>query len=79
LFTKRTFGWSAIPSPDEQARKKKRVRHGGNLNRVRLDGAAELADDRPSDDFLATNEALERLEQLNVSRAEIVNCGTLRD
>ena len=55
----------------EQARKKRRVRHGGRFNRVNLDDAAVLTEP-PVDDLLALNEALERLEQANASRAEIV-------
>ena len=55
----------------EQARRKQRIRHGGKLARVDLDESAALTD-RPDDDLLALDEALERLEQANASRAEIV-------
>ncbi len=55
----------------DQARRKKRIKHGGGRQRVDVDDV-ELAIEPPSDDVLALNEALERLEQDDPRKAEIV-------
>ena len=55
----------------ENARRKKRIKRGGNRPRVDLDEAC-LVSDAPSDDLLALNEALERLAAESPSRAELV-------
>lgn len=55
----------------ENARRKKRIKHGGNRVRVELDEAC-LVSDASSDDLLALNEALERLASESAPRAELV-------
>jgi RNA polymerase sigma factor (TIGR02999 family) len=55
----------------EQARRKRRVRHGGTHKRIDLDEACSLVQP-PSDDLLALDEALTRLAALNPIRAEVV-------
>src|SRR5688500_18106000 len=44
----------------ESARRKKRIKHGGERRRVDLDRAASLAEG-PSDELLAVSDALDRL------------------
>jgi RNA polymerase sigma factor (TIGR02999 family) len=55
----------------ETARRKKRIKHGGDLERVELDGE-ELAVELPVDDLLAINEALEQLEASDEQSARLV-------
>jgi RNA polymerase sigma factor (TIGR02999 family) len=55
----------------EQARRKRRVRHGGARKRIDLDEACSLVQP-PSDELLALDEALSRLASLNPVRAEVV-------
>jgi RNA polymerase sigma factor (TIGR02999 family) len=55
----------------ERARKKRRVRHGGELQRVNLDQVTIAADD-DDDVVLAVNEALEKLAAESPQKAEIV-------
>jgi RNA polymerase sigma factor (TIGR02999 family) len=55
----------------EQARRKRRVRHGGAHKRIDLDAACSLVQ-TPSGDLLALDEALSRLAALNPVRAEVV-------
>lgn len=55
----------------ENARRKKRLRHGAGLNRVDLDNL-ELACGMPSEDLLALDEALKELETMDPTGAEIV-------
>jgi RNA polymerase sigma factor (TIGR02999 family) len=55
----------------EQARRKRRVRHGGARQRIDLDEACSLVQP-PSEDLLALDEALTRLASLNPVRAEVV-------
>jgi RNA polymerase sigma factor (TIGR02999 family) len=55
----------------EQARRKRRLRHGGGKQRVDLDEACSVIQP-PSDDLLALDEALTRLAALNPLRAEVV-------
>jgi RNA polymerase sigma factor (TIGR02999 family) len=55
----------------DKARRKKAIRHGGDQQRVELDGVevAALGDD---DELLAVNEALDKLAAQNQSEAELV-------
>ena len=55
----------------ENARRKRRVRHGGGKKRVDLDEACSLAQPR-YDELLALDEALTRLAALKPVRAEVV-------
>jgi RNA polymerase sigma factor (TIGR02999 family) len=55
----------------DQARRKRRVRHGGDRERIDLDEACSLVQP-PSDDLLALDEALTRLASRNPVRAEVV-------
>lgn len=55
----------------ENARRKRRLRHGGGLERVELD-EAEAVCGLPPDEFLAVNEALGELEKLDATDAQIV-------
>jgi RNA polymerase sigma factor (TIGR02999 family) len=58
----------------ENARRKKRLRHGGALVRVELDEYdSRLACPMPDDDLLALDEALTRLGSLSACAAEVVN------
>lgn len=55
----------------ERARKRDRVKHGGKLKRVPICDI-ELVGPLPSEEFLALNEALEKLAQEDVRKAELV-------
>jgi RNA polymerase sigma factor (TIGR02999 family) len=55
----------------ENARHKRRVKHGGERRRVNLE-AVDLAVDMPADEFLALDEALTRLADRDAQAAEIV-------
>jgi RNA polymerase sigma factor (TIGR02999 family) len=55
----------------EQARRKQRARHGGGRKRLDLDGL-DLADAEASGDFLALDEALERLATEEEPAAAVV-------
>src|SRR5262245_32559619 len=55
----------------EGARRKKRLKHGGQLERVDLD-AVELPLPLPDDDLLALDEALDRLAAVDSRAAEVV-------
>jgi len=55
----------------ENARRKKRLKHGGNRPRVDLDEAC-LVTEAPADDLLALNEALEKLTSESPARADLV-------
>jgi RNA polymerase sigma factor (TIGR02999 family) len=55
----------------EQARRKRRIRHGGALQRIELDQAYPLVES-PREELLALDEALTRLAALNPIRAEVV-------
>jgi RNA polymerase sigma factor (TIGR02999 family) len=54
----------------DTARRKRRPKHGGNRQRVDLDGALNIAE--PRDDLLALDEALTRLAQQEPEKAELV-------
>jgi RNA polymerase sigma factor (TIGR02999 family) len=55
----------------ENARRKKRGKHGGDRQRISLDGAEELLE-RPSEDLLALDEALTRLTEHDPVKAAVV-------
>jgi RNA polymerase sigma factor (TIGR02999 family) len=55
----------------ESARRKKRLKHGGQLDRVDLD-AVDLPLPMPDDELLALDEALNRLATVNARAAEVV-------
>jgi RNA polymerase sigma factor (TIGR02999 family) len=55
----------------ENARRKRRHKHGGGLHRVELDDAL-LAVEGPADDVLAVNEALDELAAQDAQTAELV-------
>jgi RNA polymerase sigma factor (TIGR02999 family) len=55
----------------EAARRKKRLKHGGNLERVDLEHVA-LAAPLPDDDLLVLDEALDRLGQTDARAVELV-------
>jgi RNA polymerase sigma factor (TIGR02999 family) len=55
----------------EQARRKRRLRHGGGMQRHGLDEACSFAQS-PPDEVLAIDEALTRLASHNPLRAEVV-------
>ena len=54
----------------DQARRKRRPKHGGDLHRVELDDALSLAE--PREDVLALDEALARLAAQEPVKAELV-------
>jgi len=55
----------------ESARRKKRLKHGGQLERVDVD-SVELPLPMPDDEFLALDEALDRLATVDARAAEVV-------
>jgi RNA polymerase sigma factor (sigma-70 family) len=55
----------------EQARRKHRIKRGGDRVRVELE-VAEIAVEPPSDDILALDEALAKLESEHKTKAEVV-------
>ena len=55
----------------ENARRKKRLKHGGNLERVDIENVA-LAAPLPDEDLLALDEALTRLAEFEPRAAELV-------
>jgi RNA polymerase sigma factor (TIGR02999 family) len=55
----------------ERARRKKRLRHGGGRQRVNLDHI-DLAEESPSDQVLALDEALRELASEDPTAAEVV-------
>ena len=56
----------------ENARRKQRLKHGGECQRVEVD-AVELACPLPDDDLLALDEALTQLAKVDAAAAELVN------
>lgn len=57
----------------ENARRKARLRHGGNRQRVRIEELPpEVAVQAPSDDILSVHEALDDLERHNPQAASVV-------
>ena len=55
----------------ESARRKKRLKHGGELERVDVD-AVELPSPMPNDELLALDDALNRLATVDARAAEVV-------
>lgn len=55
----------------DRARRRKRVRHGGDRQRVGLSEVASLVD-TPADELLALDEALTRLAEIDPHKAELV-------
>lgn len=55
----------------DRARRRKRVQHGGDCQRVGLSDVASLID-TPPDDLLALNEALARFTEIDPPKAELV-------
>jgi RNA polymerase sigma factor (TIGR02999 family) len=55
----------------EIARRKKRIKHGGEFERVELDGE-QLAVELPVDELLAVDEALEKLEESDGQAARLL-------
>jgi RNA polymerase sigma factor (TIGR02999 family) len=55
----------------EQARRKRRPKHGGDRRRIDLDDAQSVAE-APCDDLLALDEALSRLEATDPLAAQVV-------
>ena len=55
----------------ESARRKKRLKHGGELERVDVD-AVEVPLPMPTDELLALDEALDRLTEVDRRSAEVV-------
>jgi RNA polymerase sigma factor (TIGR02999 family) len=55
----------------ESARRKKRLKHGGKMERVDID-EVELALPMPEDELLALDEALDRLATVDTRAAEVV-------
>ncbi len=56
----------------EQARRKKRLKHGGDRDRVALEGV-DIAAEIPVADVLAVDEAVARLERQDERKGRIVN------
>jgi RNA polymerase sigma factor (TIGR02999 family) len=57
----------------DSARRKKRVRHGGQLKRIDLDEAVEIGDSSPAtDDLLELDAALARLSERDSQSADLV-------
>ena len=55
----------------ENARRKKRIRHGGGHKRVNL-STEDVANEIPSDDLIALDEALEKLSYEDKGTAELI-------
>jgi RNA polymerase sigma factor (TIGR02999 family) len=55
----------------ENARRKKRLKHGGHLERVDLE-SVDIPSPMPDDDLLAMDEALDRLAVVDARAAELV-------
>lgn len=56
----------------ENARRKKRIKHGGALERVDIE-MADIPTHMSSDDLIALDEALEKLKQIDSVKAQLVN------
>jgi RNA polymerase sigma factor (TIGR02999 family) len=56
----------------ENARRKRRAKHGGGLRRIDLDGSALLGDGPPSGDLIALDEALTKLAAEEPIKADLV-------
>ncbi len=56
----------------EQARRKSRARHGGELRRVDFDSDLQISEEQGDDNLLAVDEALQRLASEDPQAAEVV-------
>ena len=57
----------------ENARRKSRIKHGGDLQRIEMaESGAMIPDNRLADDLIALHEALERLNQKERLKADLV-------
>ena len=57
----------------DRARRKRRIRHGGDRERVPLsDAEAEVADEAPAEELLALDEVLDRFAAKHPAKAELV-------
>jgi RNA polymerase sigma factor (TIGR02999 family) len=57
----------------DKARRKQRIKHGGHYQRMGLDNAMlEQASNSPRDDIIALDEALEKLSDIDRTRADVV-------
>jgi RNA polymerase sigma factor (TIGR02999 family) len=56
----------------DNARRKRRPKHGGDLRRIDLDGSALIEDVPPSDDLIALDEALTKLAAEEPVKAKLV-------
>ena len=57
----------------ENARRKSRIKHGGDLQRIEMvESGAMILDNRLADDLIALDEALERLNQKERLKADLV-------
>lgn len=57
----------------EQARRRKRIKHGGGRQRVDLDEAQIVVDDEVKADIVAIDDILQRLEAKDPRKGQIVN------
>jgi len=55
----------------DNARRKQRLKHGGDQQKIGLDDA-EIAIEAPSDDLIALDEALEKLAEMDKVKADLV-------
>ena len=56
----------------DKARRKQRLKHGGDLQKAQLSDLDLLADDGADDDLLALDEALREFDRHDASKAELV-------
>jgi len=57
----------------ENARRKRRIKHGGDLQRIEMaESGAWIPDNGPADDLIALDEALEKLSQQERLKADLV-------
>ena len=57
----------------ENARRKRRLKRGGQLQRVQIDDAFELASPMPDEELLALDEALQKLIEIDPRAGAVVN------
>ena len=57
----------------ENARRKRRLKRGGQLQRIQIEDAFELASPMPDDDLLALDEALQKLIEIDPRAGAVVN------
>ncbi len=56
----------------DKARRKRALRHGGEQQRVDMEGVLEVAAPEDADELLAVNEALDKLAGIHAVQAEVV-------